>query len=988
MLPGPMDSNATPRDAETGTKRSLAAVWLAVAVFVAFSVVEFRRCVFGDQVLVPAGSCVSLGPFSKALNDGTLDTRLGLGDVPRQIVPWRSYAATHLAAERRLPLWNDTSLCGSPLLANSQSALLYPPNLLHVALGFPPGGHVYVVIFKLALAALGAFLLARLLGCGAIAATLAGFVYGYAGLMLVWAPHTPSDTAAWLPWLVLAAERLLATQRTRWFAALSIIAALQHFAGHPETAFHSQVATSVYALVRIAMARGERGVLRPLLIFGAAMLTGALLAAPHLLPLVEYLKHGETAAARESHGPRSLVPERPWLALGFAGSLALVLFALRYLTRAPTRLRIVAAGLMMLLGTSGALLCGAPLRLASDFALMLAPQWYGLPFLHREVRIVIQATGILFLGAALPLVALGWLFGRPRVVVVWLGAVFGAAVLLGLRAPLLTELVGSLPVFDIAANQRLGWLAALAGGLLAALGIEGARHAGRLTFARTRFLALALAPLVGLLVANGVGHWYRLLPIAKNTRFPIAHGELAVEYDGPPEYVTTADGDFVRRSGRLLGKWPLVRAWFEGEVGQEFPLPLLAVGDGDVASLTSGSVPMHRRSRALADGRYESRFEVLVPRRFHDAELGLDPLVAGASDHIRFMRSDYSRESLVAKLARRTMLPRHASAYLQLALLGASILVAAIAIGAAMPALLAALLTAIVALSLFVAGERYVPTVDPARLFPSSPLLDHLAADSTNARSLFMNLSMPAEINGAYGISIVNGYDCIYAIRIAELVREATDFRDQRSPFQTLPRRDDLDTRLLGIAALKYVIDWRKPAEDAIPVEYPGGVESSRYTLHEIPEYLPRARLVRGIRVVAEADTLAALKDESCDPRHTVILESGEPREPGGDEPGEAKIILSEADRVVVEVSPRVACHLVLADTHYPGWTAKVDGEPRAILRANHAFRAVALEPGDREVEFEFDPGSFRLGLALSSLALLGLLAASIRIRLGNARHP
>jgi hypothetical protein len=37
------------------------------------------------------------------------------------------------------------------------------------------------------------------------------------------------------------------------------------------------------------------------------------------------------------------------------------------------------------------------------------------------------------------------------------------------------------------------------------------------------------------------------------------------------------------------------------------------------------------------------------------------------------------------------------------------------------------------------------------------------------------------------------------------------------------------------------------------------------------------------------------------------------------------------------------------------------------------------FEPGDREVEFTFDPGSFRLGLALSSLALLGLLAAALR---------
>jgi uncharacterized membrane protein YfhO len=52
-----------------------------------------------------------------------------------------------------------------------------------------------------------------------------------------------------------------------------------------------------------------------------------------------------------------------------------------------------------------------------------------------------------------------------------------------------------------------------------------------------------------------------------------------------------------------------------------------------------------------------------------------------------------------------------------------------------------------------------------------------------------------------------------------------------------------------------------------------------------------------------------------------------------------------------------------------------VDGRESPVERANYAFRAVRLEPGRHEVEFRYSPGSVRLGLALSVLALFALVA-------------
>jgi uncharacterized membrane protein YfhO len=66
--------------------------------------------------------------------------------------------------------------------------------------------------------------------------------------------------------------------------------------------------------------------------------------------------------------------------------------------------------------------------------------------------------------------------------------------------------------------------------------------------------------------------------------------------------------------------------------------------------------------------------------------------------------------------------------------------------------------------------------------------------------------------------------------------------------------------------------------------------------------------------------------------------------------------------------------YLVLSEVWYPGWQATVDGIPTPVLRANYAFRAVRLEPGEHQVHVTFVPRSWRLGVAVSGLTLLILV--------------
>jgi uncharacterized membrane protein YfhO len=92
-----------------------------------------------------------------------------------------------------------------------------------------------------------------------------------------------------------------------------------------------------------------------------------------------------------------------------------------------------------------------------------------------------------------------------------------------------------------------------------------------------------------------------------------------------------------------------------------------------------------------------------------------------------------------------------------------------------------------------------------------------------------------------------------------------------------------------------------------------------------------------------------------------------------------ATIVVDEPERVEVEAVVGAPALLVVTDSFYPGWVATVDDVQSPIIRADHAFRAVALAPGTRRVRFVYAPASVRWGAAASGAAALVVLALCVR---------
>lgn len=215
------------------------------------------------------------------------------GTLLLQFWPWHQLVKTSLLAGQ-WPLWNPLLGNGAPLLANQQSAVFYPPNLLYLLL---PVEHALTlsIILHLALAGGLMFAFARQLKMAPFAAAVAALSYMFSGYLVGRTQFVVMiNAAAWLPLLLLLAERLVT--RRRWLDAvwLALALALQLLAGHSQLWFYSLLLLGAYTLFRgWQQHRANRLPLSqmsmPLGALAVAVALALLLGAAQLLPTAEFV---------------------------------------------------------------------------------------------------------------------------------------------------------------------------------------------------------------------------------------------------------------------------------------------------------------------------------------------------------------------------------------------------------------------------------------------------------------------------------------------------------------------------------------------------------------------------------------------------------------------------------------------------------------------------------------------------------------------------
>lgn len=190
---------------------------------------------------------------------------------------------------------------------------------------------------------------------------------------------------------------------------------------------------------------------------------------------------------------------------------------------------------------------------------------------------------------------------------------------------------------------------------------------------------------------------------------------------------------------------------------------------------------------------------------------------------------------------------------------------------------------------------------------------------------------------------------------------------------------------LLNLTAARYLIVAK--AADRTHTLQPPVVPVFRaddVTVYENTAALPRVFYVPSVAVVPDPTVLLnRLANGADDLRKIALIEEDFPSGFRGDPAtsGDAIVTLTrnEPERINLRVQAPARGFVFLADQFYPGWSARVNGVPAPIVRANYAFRLVEVGPGLSSIKLRYRPASVRIGLVVSLLTVIGL--ALLRLR-------
>jgi hypothetical protein len=137
------------------------------------------------------------------------------------------------------------------------------------------------------------------------------------------------------------------------------------------------------------------------------------------------------------------------------------------------------------------------------------------------------------------------------------------------------------------------------------------------------------------------------------------------------------------------------------------------------------------------------------------------------------------------------------------------------------------------------------------------------------------------------------------------------------------------------------------------------------------PGAFPRAWAVHdAVRVASAREANDLVTKPGFDARRTAPV-AGEipPLERCAANPVE--LVARAPNRVRLRAAMNCRGLVVLSETFYPGWAARIDGRDAPVVAAFGAFRGVVVERGSHEIEYRYAPRSVYGGAVLTALGLL-----------------
>ncbi|RJQ25320.1 hypothetical protein C4577_05965 [Candidatus Parcubacteria bacterium] len=260
------------------------------------SVVFFYKMFIFGQIPFPGDLLVSeYSPWKfesyLGYNPGSYPSKVQYFDVLRQIYPWKTISI-EILKNGQIPLWNPYSFAGAPLLANFQSSVFYPLNIVYFILP-QIYGWSFLVFLQPFLASIFTYFYCRKIGIGKTASLLSSIAFSYSLFTTVFLEYNIIiQTVLWLPLLLYLIERLiekLEIKNILFFIAATMFSFL---AGHIQIFGFLVIFVFLYVFSRIVCFNAARRYkIKTLSVISLSIFFALGISSFQLLPTIELINN-------------------------------------------------------------------------------------------------------------------------------------------------------------------------------------------------------------------------------------------------------------------------------------------------------------------------------------------------------------------------------------------------------------------------------------------------------------------------------------------------------------------------------------------------------------------------------------------------------------------------------------------------------------------------------------------------------------------------
>lgn len=262
------------------------------ALFLILVCIFLWKPIFRGDALLPGDYLAQMSPWNTVVKPSDPPPQWNplQWDAIVQFYPWRVFYTRSMAAGH-IPLWNPHQFCGTPFLANGQSAVLYPFNAVFLLFD-PITAFTILAALHLFLAQVFMYWLLRELGCKELGGVVGAICFAFSAFMVLWLElPTFVSVAVWLPLVLLLIHRSVERKSLAHGVFAGAALALSFLAGHLQIAFYVALASMLWWVWKYAgvwKADGGMVALKRILPACAVfVIVAGLIGSAQLLPSVE-----------------------------------------------------------------------------------------------------------------------------------------------------------------------------------------------------------------------------------------------------------------------------------------------------------------------------------------------------------------------------------------------------------------------------------------------------------------------------------------------------------------------------------------------------------------------------------------------------------------------------------------------------------------------------------------------------------------------------